>query len=400
MASEKIAIKKLVGSSNYEIWALRTEAFLIKEGLKDAITKPITEISQEINDKALATIRLLIEDGPLLQIQQFTACNKAWEALKTLYSPRGFTSEFLICKEFFNTTLDKYSSMEEYLNRVKQLSDQLKAKNLELPNQVIIAWVLNNLSEEYEGFVGNITQSLRNNSDIIGLETLFSNLLDESKRQQSKDLYPNNRVLYTRYKGKYPYKITKGQYCKYCKLPSHEAKSCFFLFPEKAPASWKLSLKEKGFEPKTTRPPNAARKQREENEQLLIAHATTQTQSLDSLNQVTPPPTIDLDLADIDMANIDLDNIEVFITTNNYNNNEKITNNIIIDKLVSSITPDDQASLTQTKVFNITDNNIYKANFIIDSAATRHIITDLSYFDKISPCTNAVSWGNAKNHLY
>jgi hypothetical protein len=41
--------------------------------------------------------------------------------------------------------------MEEYLNKVKQLSDQLKAKKLELPKQVVITWVLNNLTEEYEG---------------------------------------------------------------------------------------------------------------------------------------------------------------------------------------------------------------------------------------------------------
>ena len=77
--------------------------------------------------------------------------------------------------------------MEEYLNKVKQLSDQLKAKKLELPKQVIIAWVLNSLTDDYEGFVSNITQSLRNNSEAFTLETLFSNLLDESKRQENKD---------------------------------------------------------------------------------------------------------------------------------------------------------------------------------------------------------------------
>ena len=51
----------------------------------------------------------------------------------------------------------KYNSMEEYLNKVKQLSDQLKAKNLESPKQVIIAWVLNNLTDNYDRLVFNIT---------------------------------------------------------------------------------------------------------------------------------------------------------------------------------------------------------------------------------------------------
>jgi gag-polypeptide of LTR copia-type len=107
--------------------------------------------------------------------------------LKNLYSPKGFSLEFLICKELFETTLSKYSSMEEYLNKVKQLTDQLKAKGIELPNQVIVAWVLNNLTSPYKGFVTIVTQSYRTNSSTINLEILFFNLLDESRRQVSKD---------------------------------------------------------------------------------------------------------------------------------------------------------------------------------------------------------------------
>ena len=112
---------------------------------------------------------------------------EAWKLLKNLYSPKGFSSELLVYKELFETTLSKYSSIEEYLNKVKQLTDQLKAKGIELPNQVIVAWVLNNLTSPYEGFVTMITQSYRTNSTTINLENLFSNLLDESRRQVSKD---------------------------------------------------------------------------------------------------------------------------------------------------------------------------------------------------------------------
>ena len=54
------------------------------------------------------------------------------EYAKEFIQPKGFSSEFLICKELFETTLSKYSSREEYLNKVKQLTDQLKAKGIEL----------------------------------------------------------------------------------------------------------------------------------------------------------------------------------------------------------------------------------------------------------------------------
>jgi gag-polypeptide of LTR copia-type len=122
-----------------------------------------------------------------LQIQHSKTALEAWNMLKNLYSPKGFSSEFLICKELFETTLSKYASMEEYLNKVKQLTDQLKAKGIELPNQVIVAWVLNNLTSPFEGFVTMVTQSYRTNSSDINLENLFFNLMDESRRQVSKD---------------------------------------------------------------------------------------------------------------------------------------------------------------------------------------------------------------------
>ena len=61
--------------------------------------------------------------------------------------------------------------MEDYLNTIKKLSDQLKAKNLEILKQVIIAWVLNNLTEDYESLVTNLTQGSQSvNSDDINLD--------------------------------------------------------------------------------------------------------------------------------------------------------------------------------------------------------------------------------------
>ena len=390
-SSDKIIIPKLKGATNYEIWALRTKSYLIKEGLKDLLDNILPIISQDINDKTLANIRLLIEDGPLLQIQYINTAKEAWDSLNNLYSSKGFTSEFLICREFFNTTLDKYSSMEDYLNKVKQLSDQLKAKNLELPKQVIIAWVLNNLTEEYESLVSNITQSLRNNIESFTLETLFSNLLDESKRQETKDSNNNNMALFTtngsKYKGKKPYKITKGKYCKHCKLPSHFTKDCYFLFPDKAPKWWNISDYNKNNNNNKPKEANNASKHpkeiRDENIDILVSKSKSKSPSIDPL-----------DLEDYN----DFEDIQVNITLNN-NNNLNIDTNTQLDKLISSI---EYLSLEKTnidniKVLNTLANNNYTANFILDCAATRHVISNKDYFSSIKPCNKLVNWGKAKS---
>ena len=125
-------------------------------------TEPLTDEQtaqrQEQSLKAAALIRLALDDGPLLQTRHFTDAIGLWNALKSLYEPKGFSSEFLICKELFSTTLAKCGhSIEAYLTKVKRLTDDLTARNLTIPNKVIAAYILNNLSPEYENTIAIIS---------------------------------------------------------------------------------------------------------------------------------------------------------------------------------------------------------------------------------------------------
>lgn len=56
-----------------------------------------------------------------------------WKSLENLYCATGLSSEFILCRDFFDTKLSKFNSMEEYLNRIKQLSDDLTSKDTALP---------------------------------------------------------------------------------------------------------------------------------------------------------------------------------------------------------------------------------------------------------------------------
>ncbi|POS81666.1 hypothetical protein EPUL_006205, partial [Erysiphe pulchra] len=206
------------------------EAILTKE--HSNIIIDTDEVSPETNSAALSSIQLCLEDGPLLQVKNIRRAHLMWISLQNLYCPTGFSSEFILCRDFFDTKLSKFKSMEEYLNRIKQLSDELKSKDIELPRQVIFAWVLNNLSSSYRPLISSITQSLRNNIDAFTIESLFSNLLDESKRLEFEDqneqlmlsALQENKNKFKAYKGKKPYKVTK---------------ECYHLFPDKAPIYWK-----------------------------------------------------------------------------------------------------------------------------------------------------------------
>lgn len=255
------AFARLKGQENYEIQALRIKSYLIEKSLFSALE----DDNQDTNKRALAAIRLALEDGPLLQIQGVGTAKQAWETLKSLYSSRGFNSEFLTCKELFQTALESSGSMESYINSIRRLYNQFKAKGIEIPKQVIIAQTLNNLTDEYDGFVTTISQAYRSNKDAYTLEGLFSNLLDESRRYNAKDQSLALWICENRQKEKEKKLKRLGDkgpkvHYAYCDKKGYCEANCFNRYLEKAPK-----------QQKPTRLENKNRKEREDNEDALYA---------------------------------------------------------------------------------------------------------------------------------
>ena len=199
-------IQPLKGAEDYEIWFIRVHALLVGNDLASYVTisnhgmKVVIEGQQSVllfneGQKAKSIILLNLIDGPLIQIRHIQHSYDIWEALRNFYVSKGFSNDFYLCKEFFNTTLEFCEDkMKVYINKIKRISDQLYAKNIQLSNKVIFVWTIDNLIEEYEGFVTTITQIMRVNGDkALNLIQLFVNLVDESKRITIRD---NESVLY------------------------------------------------------------------------------------------------------------------------------------------------------------------------------------------------------------
>ena len=106
------------------------EAFIIDKGYDSALypvvpyneTGTMDDYEVYLKDretksqKAAALIRLAVEDGPLIQIKGLKSAISIWDRLRELYEPKGFSSEFLLCKELFTTTLSRCgNSIKAYL---------------------------------------------------------------------------------------------------------------------------------------------------------------------------------------------------------------------------------------------------------------------------------------------
>jgi hypothetical protein len=116
--------------------------------------------------------------------------------------------------------------MEEYLNRVKTLADNLRGKNIELPRQVIIAWILNRLPPDYESFIQNITQGLRNDSKAYSVGTLFSSLIDKARGREGTIGGQYTDLMVLRHKKAYKNRPYNSRYCEHCRSTRHNTNKC------------------------------------------------------------------------------------------------------------------------------------------------------------------------------
>ena len=135
-----IKILKLISASNYELWAIRIKAALITKDLFNFYTRSGEPSAKGLKEdaKALSYIQLACVDGPLLHISAINNPTDAWEYLSRLYTPRGFSSEFILFKEFFGATLSSLGMVKNFLATIKRVSTSLKAKDLELPDKLVI----------------------------------------------------------------------------------------------------------------------------------------------------------------------------------------------------------------------------------------------------------------------
>ena len=333
-------IQPLKGAENYEMWSLRIRALLAGNGLVSHVTIPNHDIATVIEgeqpvllsneaEKAKSIILLNLADGPLVQIQHIEKPYDIWEALRNLYASKGFSNDFYLCKEFFNTTLESCEDkMKDYINNLKRISDQLYAKNIKLPDKVIFAWALGNLTEEYNGFVTTITQTIRANGDkALNLVQLFANLVNESKRITIRD---NESVFYVQKNSKPnkldKYRVEKPQKkCPICKKGNHKTEKCWFKYSE---------LRSK---------PKESKNSVITEEEIAMPVINTST-SIDE--------KLDFDVAE-------------------YND-------------LAYSTPNANCEFA----YHIEINRL---RFILDSGATIHICCEKSYFREIKPCNSTVS---------
>ena len=371
MDTTSFKFPKLKGSTNYDIWAIRCKAFLIEKGhyrvLATHRDQQNTSKYLEATVKATALIRLTLEDSPLIQTQYIEDANELWLQLKELYEPKGFNSEFLICKELFSTTLSKCgNSIESYLTKIRRQTDQLAAKGLPIPPKVIAAYTLSNLTPEYESTVAIISQTLRTGDNQIDLLQLFGNLVDESRRLKYRENDTEMAMPLTNPRGKGKPK------CNYCTKTGHLEKDCWTKNPKlKKGSTGQRTGQQRGSQ----RGSQSSQQTSQQNSQQMGSKSPN-TEELALLSGVTAChaklPTREIP--------------ECLSRSTGYEPKDSIKGNLEYPSRSTGLEAARVATILATRETHL---------WYLDSGATRHICANRGLFTSIEPCDITLNWGNA-----
>ena len=260
MSENVFKIPKLLGSKNWDIWSLRMTSLLTEKGYDTVCSESTINSNSRLNEqeraerkslanKAIAYIRLGLDDGPLLQTKNETDPCELWAKLRSLYETKGFSSEFLLIKQLMSTTLaNSKGNLESYLQTIKRILNDLSARSIELPTNFIAAFILGNLTKDYDYIVAIITQTIRQ-SKLVDIDSICEQLIDESKRIRStktlelsdqptsntsnspKDVEMSNST--NKDSGSKKNRTIKK--CTYCSLRGHLEDRCYKKHPELRP---------------------------------------------------------------------------------------------------------------------------------------------------------------------
>ena len=200
---------------------------MISDGPGNTTASPTTEAIGAVwksgDQKARATIGLLLEDNQLNLIKNCKTAKAAWEKLRGHYEKAILTSKVSILKSYICEK--RYSDgedIEQHIFEMEELFDRLTLTGEELSKSMQVAMVLRSLTESFSV----LTTALESRSDEeLTLDLVKTKVVDEVAKRGNrgccdfvlKTIVKKNQILYD-----------------FCQQPGHKRKDCLILMEKRS----------------------------------------------------------------------------------------------------------------------------------------------------------------------
>ena len=214
MEDGKATFTKLDGC-NYGSWKFKMKMVLVHKGFWDAVTGK--KVSHDVDEKALATIGLSIDDSQIVHVAGAKTAKEAWNALAAIYENAGTANKMHLQQELMTCKMDAADGARKHIEHLRRLVGQLSTLGVPVSDEQYKLTLLRSLSPNFETLV----VTLENMADELKIEDIHARIIREEMRQNGNNMKCiNGELLQAR-------DFKRGGFrCFYCDQPGHSARKC------------------------------------------------------------------------------------------------------------------------------------------------------------------------------
>jgi len=178
-----VAISFLKGSENYHLWKFRIIRILSTKNVDHCIKAGGKEIKPEEDKKAMDYLCLAIEEQIIPHIQECKTAIEIWNALEKMYDDKSLVKKVSLLKQLGVLSLEDCNDMEDYINKVIDITNKLNQMGFKYDEQVIIVNLFKGLGDEYKPLIMALEGSEAN----LTVDKVKLKLLDQKLDNKSSE---------------------------------------------------------------------------------------------------------------------------------------------------------------------------------------------------------------------
>ena len=147
-------------ATNFHTWQAKMKAILIAKEqwnvIEEQASDDPTDAWKKTDQKALATIFLLVNDSELTHIVDCETAIDAWRRLSEVFEAKGIMRRVLLKRNLLSIRLEETGSIQEYINQVTKIVRQLKEIGAPVSDEDVALTLLIGLPESYDHLITSL----------------------------------------------------------------------------------------------------------------------------------------------------------------------------------------------------------------------------------------------------
>jgi hypothetical protein len=187
--SSKFEVEKFSGKNSFALWKLKMRDLLVQQGLQKALagrSKKLTSMTDEdwedLDARALSTIRMCLADEVLFNIAEETTTTGLWTKLESLYMTKNLSNIIFLKRQLYSLRMKEGTKIVDHLNVFNTLISQLTAMEVKFDDEDKAITLLCSFPESWDHMV---TTVWFNTTDAIDYDIVVGALLCEEMRKKS-----------------------------------------------------------------------------------------------------------------------------------------------------------------------------------------------------------------------